>query len=68
MVVAALHVAVAWLPGYIHPDEQLQALEPFLAGYVPRDKALVPWEFGAAPTRSWLPVCVCSPCVTVVSC
>lgn len=50
----ALRVLLTLAPGYVHPDEFFQWMEPVasLTGF----NAALPWEFDASlPLRSWLP-------------
>ena len=51
---ALLRLGLTLSPGYVHPDEHFQALEPAatLVGWQSR----LPWEFDPSPSpvRSWL--------------
>lgn len=56
LVVARFLLTIS--PGYIHPDEFFQSVEPVAARVGGLD-AIMPWEFNAfSPIRSWLPPCV----------
>ena len=53
---AALRVAFAFSPGYVHPDEFFQSAEVAACEIAGLRTALIPWEFSAVhPVRSRLP-------------
>lgn len=57
LLLYALRIALTLSPGYLHPDEFFQSLEPAAARLAGLDAA-IPWEYESPPVRSWLPVAV----------
>jgi phosphatidylinositol glycan class Z len=67
-----LRLTFALAPGYIHPDEFFQSVEP-AAALIFNAPVWLPWEFSdpaiVAPIRSWVaPLLNCGPAMLLVRC